>query len=93
MASATPDPTLPNDGAAGAAFTAVECFLPETDMEIVKTMADPVVAGETVRVTLTVTNNGLHAAQDVSVQDALAVARGRTTSPTRTRRSGAATAG
>ncbi|MBN2147374.1 MAG: DUF11 domain-containing protein, partial [Anaerolineales bacterium] len=69
VSSSTPDPgPLPNSDS--AAFTAVQCFLPEADMSITKSMApDPLNAGETIAVTLTVTNNGLHAAENVTVQD------------------------
>lgn len=70
VASATADSNLTNNED-GATFMAVQCFLPPTDMQIEKEMSDPVNAGETVVVTLTVTNNGLHWAEGVTVQDLL----------------------
>ncbi|MBN1315671.1 MAG: DUF11 domain-containing protein [Anaerolineales bacterium] len=70
VASATTDPVSVNNED-DATFMAVQCFLPETDMAIVKEMDDPVNAGETVHITLTVTNNGPHWAEEVTVQDVL----------------------
>jgi uncharacterized repeat protein (TIGR01451 family) len=69
VGSTTPDPNAANDTSPDVVFTAVQCFLPEVDMGIDKTMADPVVAGTSVLVHITVTNNGPHYAENVTVQD------------------------
>ncbi|MBN2146260.1 MAG: DUF11 domain-containing protein, partial [Anaerolineales bacterium] len=70
VSSATSDPSPLSNTSNPATFTAVQCSLPEADMAIIKTV-DPinVVAGEELTFTLTITNNGPHAAEDVTVQD------------------------
>ncbi len=75
VSSNTPDPNTQNDTSWEVGFTAVQCFLPEADLSILKTMApDPATAGEPVHIVITVTNSGPNAAEGVIVQDLLAYA-------------------
>ncbi len=52
-----------------ASFEAVQCLLPEADLSVTKTVTDPWTAGTAGEVHVRVTNNGPHAAENVSVLD------------------------
>jgi uncharacterized repeat protein (TIGR01451 family) len=68
--TAEPDPDPHGNTSAAVNFTAVQCFLPEVDMSIEKdVLTEPWVAGLENLIVITVTNNGLHYAENVVVLD------------------------